>query len=579
MDEEVSKNKLWDAYRNIGLTDAENIIKSNLNGCARNFVAIGFYLKDIRDNETYLKGGYDSIWAFALDKLQMSKSTVSRFMAINDRFSVDGNSPILMDKYLDYGSGKLQEMLTMTDEEIEKINPDTTVKEIRQIKRRRCDAQQTESEISEKEQKSPLGYTKSVYPPESLIASKGCGNKHDCFSCARICQIRQEDRYCVEAPMGHPFPCTTMKLLESIENDIGGDCMFLNLELAYHRVGDKEPVPCCKECKNKCSYACNKAAHAETVIEEQKSVNDTSIFTNGEDRPIVYERECANCNYNDMTPEEFKNIDPAGGLPCNDCDDKLNNWMPKIETVTREYDKDFPCDTCGYDINGCCDYDNEDMHCVCGDMWKPKKSEDADHVETVEADIIQNPSADQDDVEDVAEIIDPEKYTCQDIRDELNKLIEYVGMYRKNNDTAPGRRKAKMRLDAMVLLDEEMRKPPVIEEPEPVQPELPILKNNDQRKEWAENYKAWGEWYYDEKIDCHYYKYDFPNGDRLVVEEYRDREVYWNADKRDEKYYHLLIKEKKSYGNKYTYEEKFTHQTSSMSEIVEYLKEIQKKGV
>jgi hypothetical protein len=52
---------------------------------------------------------------------------------------------------------------------------------------------------------------------------------------------------------------------------------------------------------------------------------------------------------------------------------------------------------------------------------------------------------------------------------------------------------------------------------EPVQPELPILKNNDQRKEWAENYKAWGEWYYDENIDCHYYKYDFQNGDRLIV--------------------------------------------------------------
>ena len=51
-----------------------------------------------------------------------------------------------------------------------------------------------------------------------------------------------------------------------------------------------------------------------------------------------------------------------------------------------------------------------------------------------------------------------------------------------------------------------------------LQPELPILKNNDQSKEWVENYKAWGEWYYASNIDCHYYKFDFANGDRIIVE-------------------------------------------------------------
>lgn len=36
---------------------------------------------------------------------------------------------------------------------------------------------------------------------------------------------------------------------------------------------------------------------------------------------------------------------------------------------------------------------------------------------------------------------------------------------------------------------------------EPEQPELPKLKNNDQRKEWLNNYKDWGLWYRDENID------------------------------------------------------------------------------
>ena len=37
---------------------------------------------------------------------------------------------------------------------------------------------------------------------------------------------------------------------------------------------------------------------------------------------------------------------------------------------------------------------------------------------------------------------------------------------------------------------------------------LPVMKNNDQRKEWLRNYKDWGLWYTDEHIGARYYKYD-----------------------------------------------------------------------
>ena len=59
------------------------------------------------------------------------------------------------------------------------------------------------------------------------------------------------------------------------------------------------------------------------------------------------------------------------------------------------------------------------------------------------------------------------------------------------------------------------------EEPEESeQSPLPIMRNNDQRKEWLRNYKAWGLWYTDEHIGVRYYKYDFENGARLIAEEY-----------------------------------------------------------
>lgn len=112
---------------------------------------------------------------------------------------------------------------------------------------------------------------------------------------------------------------------------------------------------------------------------------------------------------------------------------------------------------------------------------------------------------------------------------------------------------------------------------EPEQPELPKLKNNDQRKEWLNNYKEWGLWYRDENIDVNYYKYDFEDGSRLVVAEYPQREQAWKCVPRDEHYYHLLEKGRRKAG---TTDEIYDHQyiqyADSETYLVEFLKNLQK---
>ena len=109
------------------------------------------------------------------------------------------------------------------------------------------------------------------------------------------------------------------------------------------------------------------------------------------------------------------------------------------------------------------------------------------------------------------------------------------------------------------------------------QPELPKLKNNDQRKEWLNNYKDWGLWYRDENIDVNYYKYDFEDGSRLVVAEYPQREQGWKCVPRDEHYYHLLEKGRRKAG---TTDEIYDHQyiqyADSETYLVEFLKNLQK---
>lgn len=114
-------------------------------------------------------------------------------------------------------------------------------------------------------------------------------------------------------------------------------------------------------------------------------------------------------------------------------------------------------------------------------------------------------------------------------------------------------------------------------EEETTQPELPCLKNNEERKEWLENYQDWGLWYRDERLDVNYYKYDFKDGSRLVAAEYPKREGYWNQEPRDEHFFHFLKKNKKKYTSlDETYDEKFRNETDSITSLVEFLKEIQK---
>ena len=112
---------------------------------------------------------------------------------------------------------------------------------------------------------------------------------------------------------------------------------------------------------------------------------------------------------------------------------------------------------------------------------------------------------------------------------------------------------------------------------EPKQPELPKLKNNDQRKECLRNYKDWGLWYHDDRIDVNYYKYDFEDGSRLVTAEYPKRKYYWNSGEvEDSHYFHLLEKNKKYYGKEKTFDQQYVHNENSETYLVEFLKNLQK---
>lgn len=125
-------------YHQITLNEYISIkedIKRRLNHLAESFVAIGYRLKQIRDTEAYRQDGYNTIYEFAEKELGLTKSPTSRFMAINDKYSIGGNSLELREEFIGLGKSRLSEMLTMDPEDYVLITAQTSIKDIREIKR------------------------------------------------------------------------------------------------------------------------------------------------------------------------------------------------------------------------------------------------------------------------------------------------------------------------------------------------------------------------------------------------------------------------------------------------------------
>ena len=121
----------------ISLEDAKTFIKANITTAARSFIAIGFYLKCVRDRELFKEEEYETVWDFAKAEYGISKSTASRYMSMNDRFSENGNSPNIREEYRAFGKSQLQEMLYLEDDQLDQVKPGDRVEDIRNLRKPR----------------------------------------------------------------------------------------------------------------------------------------------------------------------------------------------------------------------------------------------------------------------------------------------------------------------------------------------------------------------------------------------------------------------------------------------------------
>lgn len=108
----------------------DNEVRQEFEG----YVRIGYLLKLARDTSILHDSGYKDLYEFANAEYHLDKSRVSRYMAINDRFAVDGYAMELKEEYRGFGIAKLQLMLQLPDAINEGLTPDYTKSEIQAIK-------------------------------------------------------------------------------------------------------------------------------------------------------------------------------------------------------------------------------------------------------------------------------------------------------------------------------------------------------------------------------------------------------------------------------------------------------------
>lgn len=582
-------------YENMTYQEAKDILREKLDYMKKNFIAAGYYMKYIRDNELFREDGYESIWEFAEDNYGIKKSTASRWMSMNDKFSQGGNSPILAEEFRDFEKSQLQEMLYLDDKQIESVTPDMTVKEIREV-RKPADRQrelkkpdETDREYLNAAAKKLIkslrkwflrDYTNRVLlvdkSPEEIKRELGKDHRYWHFPTENglasinlfddYVQIWDENYECIGEFEWFYLAAAIQAMWNNVSLEMAQEVQISESEEKTSPIDrgcitgknpngncvccGKDSVECCGQCDDDCNSRCGWIDSAVATSQQQE---EAAEYIPGK---CMHNPELA-CSLSEeamRTPGTGEGN--CGEVCCWECpkkDCKLRCNVSEKRGDQEEIVATSQQDESVVDMNPPEVITEENIEVV-----------DAGGEELTEE--LYEEASDQSDIDLLQEELEKAK----------NTLDLMLSCYSENDIRV---RKQKLLVGALAGMISDLDAADI---PEPQQPELPIFKNNDQRKAWLRNYQEWGIWYEDKNIGARYYKYDFGNGARLIAEEYTRPAAEWYGE-HISSFLHLVggpepPKDKTGCVSKWQRHEVYDRFQNNETELVEFLKYVQKRG-
>lgn len=489
--------------------EAKDIIRKDLESMSKKFITIGYYLKYIRDKKLYIQDGFESIWEFAQDTYGISKSTCSRWMHMNDKFSEGGNSPELRQEFASFGKSQLQEMLYLDDKQIEQAKPEMTAKEIREIRKPQNQEEELEGQMNIEDYPEIL--PEEVQEKEKPILKKPSEREREYLKLLAQHLIKSMYSWFLEDYTNRVLMVS--KSPEEIKRKLG-----INHRTRY--------------------FSTEKGVAHANLFDNYVQIWDEKSNYIG-DYDWFYLAAAIQSMWNEVVLEKVTKtavepekitVEVVPGVEAEITDIKKATKAAKIEEKKAEIEAIRDISIAPAQQHE----ENEEQQEALGKTfkkWSPKE-------------------------------------ILEEKREELNRWIEAFAGEKEPEAIS----KQRIIVDALEYMVKNLQ-----QEKQQGQPPIPKLKNNDQRKEWLKDYRSWGIWYTDEHIGATYYRYQFDNGAVLIVEEYENKSEY--TGRYTSSYFHLVggpEPDRKSGIPKWTKHEKYSRYPNSETELVEFLKEIQR---
>ena len=186
-------------------------IRTGAMTMAQGAVELGYQLKIARDTGVLQESGYSTMGEFAREEYGLRPDQTTRYIQLNDKYSENGYSRRLQEKYTGIGKTILMEMLTLPDIISEEITESFSKEDVRtlnsEIKEENMitDLEVMMEETDQKQEELPSILEKTVYQlgkdyPETYIELFGAFEIDDSQGATEILAPNEEKIYSLRIP-------------------------------------------------------------------------------------------------------------------------------------------------------------------------------------------------------------------------------------------------------------------------------------------------------------------------------------------------------------------------------------------